>query len=222
MNKRIFGNPDAEVVLLQMVEGDADQVSYEDEAEEIRKLTDVPFSMITMEVDSWNDDLSPWAAPAVHGVEGFGGRAECTLQNVLDTLRDDRQYILGGYSLSGLFALWSACRTDAFAGVAAASPSVWFPDFMPYLHEHKMQSPHVYLSLGDREEKTRNPVLAPVGDCIRTACDLFRQDGVHCTLEWNEGNHFRDAGLRTAKAFAWVLNALKEEQEAKGRQVTQE
>ncbi len=64
----------------------------------------------------------------------------------------------------------------------------------------------VYLSLGDREEKTRNPVMATVGDRIREAHVLMKERGVNCILEWNEGNHFRDADLRTAKAFAWVLN----------------
>ena len=47
--------------------------------------------------------------------------------------------------------------------------------------------------------------MATVGDNIREACRLLRSRNVSCTLEWNEGNHFRDADLRTAKAFAWIL-----------------
>jgi hypothetical protein len=73
------------------------------------------------------------------------------------------------------------------------------------MRENELRSAAVYLSLGDREEKTRNPVMAAVGDNIREACSLLRSQGVTCTLEWNEGNHFRDADLRTAKAFAWVM-----------------
>ena len=65
----------------------------------------------------------------------------------------------------------------------------------------------VYLSLGDREEKTRNPVMATVGDRIRALAALLSARGVDCALEWNPGNHFRDADLRTARAFAWVLNS---------------
>lgn len=57
----------------------------------------------------------------------------------------------------GLFSLWAAYQTDAFAGVAAASPSIWFPDFLQYMKEHDIRTESVYLSLGDREEKTRNP-----------------------------------------------------------------
>ena len=59
--------------------------------------------------------------------------------------------------MAGLFSLWAAYQTDAFAGVAAASPSIWFPDFLQYMKEHDIRTESVYLSLGDREEKTRNP-----------------------------------------------------------------
>ena len=63
----------------------------------------------------------------------------------------------------------------------------------------------VYLSLGDREEKARNPVTASVGERIREAYDLLKEQGVNTILEWNQGNHFKDADIRTAKAFAWVM-----------------
>ena len=47
--------------------------------------------------------------------------------------------------------------------------------------------------------------MATVGDCIREAHAWLQQCGIGSTLEWNPGNHFRDPGLRTAKAFAWVM-----------------
>lgn len=64
----------------------------------------------------------------------------------------------------------------------------------------------VYLSLGDREEKARNPVLASVGEQIRDAHDMLTRQGVKTTLEWNSGNHFKEVDIRTAKAFAWAMN----------------
>ena len=48
--------------------------------------------------------------------------------------------------------------------------------------------------------------MASVGDRIRETYDLLRAQNIDCVLEWNEGNHFRDPELRTAKAFAWVIN----------------
>ena len=73
------------------------------------------------------------------------------------------------------------------------------------MKEHKIRTDAVYLSLGDKEEKTRHPVMATVGDRIREAHSLLFEQGVKCVLEWNEGNHFKDADVRTAKAFAWVI-----------------
>ena len=67
----------------------------------------------------------------------------------------------------------------------------------------------VYLSLGDREEKTGNPVMSRVGDAIRRAAFLLEESGRACVLEWNKGNHFKNPDLRTAKAFAWLMNRVE-------------
>ena len=123
----------------------------------------------------------------------------------MDLSGKERTYYIGGYSLAGLFALWAVYQTDLFAGAAAASPSIWFPGFLDYMKEHEIRTRNVYLSLGDREEKTRNPVMSQVGSCICSAHMLLEERGVRCTLEWNKGNHFKDPDLRTAKAFAWVI-----------------
>lgn len=205
MTTLVFGNAAAPDVLVQPVDSH-DLGFIEDEVKEIRRLAGDGFCLLAVKADDWNRDLSPWQAPAVFGPEGFGGRADRTLEEILKLCGDEgRRYFIGGYSLAGLFALWTASRTDRFTGVAAASPSVWFPGFVEYLRGHEIQCPSVYLSLGDREEKTRNPVMAAVGGCIRETEELLKARGVRTLLEWNPGNHFRDAGLRTAKAFAWIL-----------------
>ena len=199
-----FGNPDSSTVLLQMVD-DHDLAVIENEAAVIRKTAD-DFRLLALKVKNWNLDLSPWHAPAVFGKEDFGGGAAETLDAVLKLCSDNsRRYYIGGYSLAGLFALWAAYQTTVFAGVAAASPSVWFPGFADYMEEHAIKSSRVYLSLGDKEEKVRNPVMATVGENIRRACDCLAGQGVACVLEWNKGNHFKEPYIRTAKAFAWLI-----------------
>ncbi len=35
--------------------------------------------------------------------------------------------------------------------------------------------------------------------------DWLSDKGTDCVLEWNQGNHFKDADIRTANAFKWVL-----------------
>ena len=67
-------------------------------------------------------------------------------------LPESVKIILGGYSLAGLFALWASTQTNLFYGIAAASPSVWFPGWMEFEQQHPVQAQHIYLSLGDREE----------------------------------------------------------------------
>ena len=64
------------------------------------------------------------------------------------------------------------------------------------------------MSLGDREERTRNPIMATVVANIRRQYEVLRNTGEvsRCVLEWNQGNHFVDAEQRTAKGFGWLLN----------------
>jgi hypothetical protein len=49
--------------------------------------------------------------------------------------------------------------------------------------------------------------MATVGDRVREAHKLLKERNVNCILELNNGNHFKDPDIRTAKAFAWVMNA---------------
>ena len=98
--------------------------------------------------------------------------------------------------------MWAAFQTEKFSGVAAASPSVWFPDFVGYMKENKIKCDAVYLSLGDKEERTKNAVMSKVGNCIRESYDLLTGQGIECALEWNKGGHFKDwVDLREGDSF---------------------
>lgn len=201
-----FGNPKAPVCLIQPVD-DHDLEGIRNEYEKIRELTCMDFCLTAFKVNDWNKDLSPWEAAAVFGIENFGDGAADTLKEILSLCTDkDKKYYIGGYSLAGLFSLWASAQTGRFEGVAAASPSVWFPDFLEYIRERKPLCKKIYLSLGDKEEKTRNPVMATVGDKIRELDSFLAREGFDCVLEWNEGNHFKDFDIRTAKAFASVMS----------------
>lgn len=203
-----YGNPDSPIVLVQPVD-DHDLEEMEAEVSEIQRLTSMDFCLIAVKVRSWNQDLSPWKAPAVFGNQDFGNGAADFLRNITELCSDPHKtYYLGGYSLAGLFSLWAAYQTSLFAGIAAASPSVWFPGFIDYMKQHEIRNRAVYLSLGDKEEKTRNPIMSTVSDCIREGYAWLNGQGIRCTLEWNPGNHFREPDLRTAKAFAWVMNSI--------------
>ena len=183
MKTYVFGDPKVPVCLIQPVD-DHDLEGIRNEYEKIRELTGMDFCLTAFKVNDWNKDLSPWVAPAVFGIENFGDGASDTLKEILSLCTDkDKKYYIGGYSLAGLFALWAIAQTDRFEGVAAASPSVWFPDFLEYIRERKPLCRKIYLSLGDKEEKTRNPVMATVGDKIRELDAFLAQEGFDCVLE---------------------------------------
>ncbi|MCR5507745.1 MAG: esterase [Lachnospiraceae bacterium] len=202
-----YGDPGAGIVLIRPV-GRHDEASVEDEIKIIRTNTGMEFKVLSFTVEDWNRDLSPWEAPPAFGKEGFGGLAARTLGEILKYCGDrSLKYYIGGYSLAGLFALWAAYQTDVFDGVAATSPSMWFPGFSEYMSDNGIGCDKVYLSLGNREEKTRNPIMSTVGDRIRDSYVALKESGVNCILEWNEGNHFTDPVIRTAKAFSWILTA---------------
>ena len=207
-----YARPGARVLLVQPADGRGLSL-LDREAAAISGRTGTPFVLAAFRVADWNRDLSPWEAPPVFGSGGFSGGAGETRRRIEGellpklfsryALPPDAPVILGGYSLAGLFALWCGYESGRYAAVAAASPSVWFPGWIPYAEERACRAGFVYLSLGDREEKTGNPVMAAVGGCIRRQYALLPEG--RRALEWNEGNHFREPDLRTATAFARCL-----------------
>jgi len=209
MNISYYGDINSNLVLIQPVD-EHDLSFIDNEVKEIKRLTNnKDFLLIAFKVNNWNKDLSPYKAKAVFGKEDFGDGASNTLKEILDICNDlNKTYIIGGYSLAALFAIWASYNTNIFIGVAASSPSIWFPNFIKYMKENVIKTNNVYLSLGDQEEKTKNPSMSKVGICIKEAYGILKDNNVNCFLEYNSGNHFKDADIRTAKAFAWIINQI--------------
>ena len=175
------------------------------------------FLLVAFQVEDWNRDFSPWEAAAVFGKEGFAGQGLKTLRWLTEECVPhidrtfgvkDREHWLMGYSLAGLFALWAAYESDVFSGIVCCSGSLWFPDWDHYVRNHVVQSKcSVYLSLGGKEEKAKNKVMAAVGDRTRAQERLLQEDSMveSVVLEWNAGGHFADAGKRLAKGVKWMF-----------------
>ena len=209
----VYGETNAGYLLLQITD-EHELQSMDSEMSAIAQSSH-KFLFAAVPVTNWNDELSPWKAPAVWGKQGFGGNAADTLRflmaQVIPTLKqkfnlpETVKIILGGYSLAGLFSLWASTQTNLFYSIAAASPSVWFSGWMEFEQQHPIHAQHIYLSLGDKEERTKNPVMASVGDNIRALHNRLTEYGADCILEWNSGGHFKDSDLRTARAFRWVV-----------------
>jgi predicted alpha/beta superfamily hydrolase len=206
----LYQDAEATHLLIQPID-EHDLEVLDQEVKAIKELSDKPFSLLAFMIKDWNQELTPWAAPPVFGKVPFGNGAGKTLGFITNQLLPEVQeniphLILGGYSLAGLFALWAGYQTDRFEGIAAASPSVWYPQWIDYASENKPLAKSVYLSLGDKEEKAKNPVLAQVGNAIRKQHELLTEQKINTILEWNAGNHFVDSDKRMAKGFAWLIN----------------
>ena len=68
---RIYGTDCAEYLLLQMAD-EHELQSMDSEVEAIAQSSERPFLFAAVPVKSWNDELSPWEAPAVWGKESCG------------------------------------------------------------------------------------------------------------------------------------------------------
>ena len=213
---RLFGSDRPAYVLIQP-SARHENATLEAEAEKIAALAKTPFVLVTIELEDWIIDLMPWPDGNISRDPEAGKHAQDTLDYLLLSLIPElqRRYgvlpvLLGGYSLGGLFALWASARTDGFKAIAAASPSVWIRDWIPFAQKHAPQAEQVYLSLGDREEHVKNQAIARVGDCLRAQHALLQEQlgAGHCTLVWEPGNHFNENEARLARAFAWCLERL--------------
>lgn len=185
----------------------------------VKEITMKDFVLIGINVPNWNDDLSPWPCdPVFKGTEGFQGKADAYLEKIgkiLSVCTEKMKEIplypeymaIAGYSLAGLFALYSAYRTDIFQRIVSCSGSMWYPGFLEYTKENRINEnvQKIYLSLGDRESHTKNILMSSVEEKTEAiANDLSGITDV--CYELNEGNHFKDPDLRTAKGIAHILN----------------
>ena len=213
----LYLNEDTEYILIQPV--DENDISVLDnEVKHIEENTDRNFSFVAFKIEDWNSELTPWEMPLLRGKGNFGDGAAGTLEFIkndlipslseyISTENKEIKYILGGYSLAGLFSLWSGYQTDIFEGIAAVSPSVWYKGWIEYVGAGKPLSEKIYLSLGDTEEKTKHQILSKIGENIRKQYEILeKSENVKTVLEWNEGNHFQNPDIRTAKGFLWVMN----------------
>ena len=204
-------------ILIQTL-GNHERGIFDRTAELIAENCGVPFVLAAFQVFDWNLDLTPWHDDAIDRKAEVGTKTGDTLSYVTASLLPalEADYgklpvILGGYSLGGLFALWSSMQTDRFSAVAAASPSLWIKDWLDYAKGHPMKAGKVYLSLGDQEEHVKNRSIARVGDSVRGEYELLQAQlgRGNCMLVWNPGGHFQDGDKRLASAFSWCIEALE-------------
>lgn len=206
-------NPNRPVVYLNTYGREGEAVFRQ-----ISAFGDLDFTLVAISGLNWEHDMVPWDIPSISSKDTpCTGGADAYLELLLnEILPQAEEPVLGtplwrgiaGYSLAGLFALYSIYRTDVFSRAASVSGSLWFPDFPAFVCSHTpKQTPDcIYFSLGDKEHKTRNPFLQTVRQNTEEMEDFYKQQGIATTFQLNPGNHFQDAALRTAAGIRWILN----------------
>lgn len=171
--------------------------------------------------DDWDKDYAPWTtdpesmAGSSMAERPFEGHADETLSFLENTYLPhlkksygDRPIYLMGYSLAGLFSLYSAYHSSSFDGVICCSGSLWFPGWMGYAAIHSLPHPcKVYLSLGGKENKTKDPILSTIGKCTKLQEQFLKKDPntLRVLYEMNPGGHFADSAKRLAKGVKFMV-----------------
>lgn len=167
----------------------------------------------------WHHDMAPWEAspvfkkdiPCTAGADDYlqilTGQIVPEVEGKLSEPVLWRG--LAGYSLAGLFALYAPYRTELFSRIASVSGSLWFPGFQEYVFSHEMRREPdcLYLSLGDRECRTKHPCLKNVQERTEQIAAFYRKRNLNTVLQMNPGNHFQDSVERTAAGIAWLAEA---------------
>lgn len=196
--------------------------TYSDEGQQVFEAVQavgcLPFNLATISNLDWNHDMAPWDNPAAFKKgEPFTGGADDYLRLLVEEIipRAEKELAgppawrgIAGYSLAGLFALYAIYQTDVFSRVGSMSGSLWFPGFKEYIftHEPKRRPDCIYFSLGDKESKTRNPVLKTVQENTEEIRAFYQSKGIDTEFQMNPGNHFVQGIERTAAGIQWLLN----------------
>ena len=210
----LYKSPDtnAPLIIFNTFEGDG-----EDLYQVLQNMGCTFLNLLVVGNIDWNHDMSPWYMPSIYSKEkSFSGGAyeylklliEDILPKAKELIKGEPKFIvIAGYSLAGLFAVYTMYKTDVFDRVACMSGSLWFHDFIEYCkrNEYKRLPDKIYFSLGDKEANTRNPVLKTVEYNTRELSEYFKNLGSDVIFELNLGNHFTDTVLRIAKGIKAIL-----------------
>ena len=198
---------DAPLVILHCYGDEGEKVYYA-----VKDITDKDFSLAAISGRDWNKDMSPWSAKAVFkGEKDFEGGADAYIEelerDILSKIPGEpSEKYIAGYSMAGLFSLYAMYKTDIFDGAASCSGSLWYPNFREYCEARDLDlGTRIYMSLGDKESHTRNPVMAMVEENTKAIYEMYLSKGIDTVFEMNQGNHFTEPDKRTAKGIAWLI-----------------
>ena len=205
--------PDRPVIYLNTFAKEGEQVYQALKASGCPDVTLVAISNL-----EWDHDMAPWDIPPISQDDtpctgGADDYLKLLTQTILPQAEQDLPGTpvwrgIAGYSLAGLFAVYSIYHTDLFSRIASMSGSLWFPGIKEYIFSHEMKGrpDHLYFSLGKKESKTRNRFLKCVQQNTQEIQAFYAGKGIDTIFQLNPGNHYQHAVERTAAGIAWILS----------------
>ena len=162
----------------------------------------------------WNNDMTPWKAPAVKEGE-FGGRASQFLDRLKGDIffnlesslqiRNPKRYLIG-LSLAGLFSVWAGIMKPLFEGVASISGSFWYDGFAEWiLKQEDLNCVRFHVSMGDKEKETKVKRFANIEEDTMKVVETLMLKGAEVAFEVTEGGHNSPVLPRIEKSVVSLL-----------------
>ncbi len=196
-------------------------IAYSEEEKELYELVknecNIPFNLIIISNINWNDNLSPFEFDGIYKSDiGYKGNANIFINYIENDLYPyiKNKYNLNsislsimGYSLAGLFSLYTGIKTNIFDSIISVSGSMWFPGLTDFIKTNNLSNSvkYIYLSLGDKEYLSRNKYMSLVQDKTLEIYEYYKKENIDIVFELNEGGHFVDSLKRQKIAIIKYL-----------------
>lgn len=115
-------------------------LTFKDANDVVSLCPNANFTLVSIEGVNWNNQMTPWFAKRVFkSEEDFAGEADVYINILSNELIPEIENTLGfkpvsrgiiGYSLAGLFSIYSLYKTNLFNFAASVSGSLWYDDFI--------------------------------------------------------------------------------------------
>ncbi|MCR5741919.1 MAG: alpha/beta hydrolase [Gammaproteobacteria bacterium] len=191
--------------------------SFESDESSIWNNSDKNFIFINVLVKDWEKEMSPYDATSAFkrneviksDAKSYLKELESIILEVKDKLGLKPEFIsIIGYSLAGLFSIYSLFNSKLFKRCASISGSLWYPDFIDYIKNNEIcDVDRIYLSLGNKEANSKNKVLSQVLDKTKEAYNYFKDKNIDSFFELNEGGHFVNEDERIIKGIKYILKS---------------
>jgi len=185
----------------------------QEEAQRVYGELQTPCMLACVDGADWARDFTPWPAPGLRAGERFAGEAEAYMERLCTVLMPQLERMLPaeasgrylcGYSLAGLFAVWSWLRGGPWDGVGCFSGSVWYDGFADWALGMMPDPAALSLSIGQREKRTREPRMVQGECCMRRLAQAW-EERMPVSFALEPGGHFTDVPGRIARGIDRLL-----------------